>query len=131
MNELLKVLTLIGTVNALTKGTWQVFHHEGPGDLDEDTATDLGEGDLTFAAGNFSYIVKGVYTKDGTLHRLRGEAGIVHLRVREKIEWDDKEVDKDDVYVSSNNVDDGKRILVEFRFKDGEALHRFRFKKEF
>lgn len=131
MNELFKVLTLIGTINALTQGTWKVYHHEGTGNLEEETATDLGDGDLTFAAGNFSYIVKGVYTKDGVLHRLRGEAGIVHLRVREKIEWDDKEVDKDDIYISSNTDGDDKRILVEYRFKDGDTLHKFRFKKEF
>lgn len=128
MFELFKAFQVINAIKALT-GPWQVFHHTGPGEVDEDSDPQF-SGKMDLGITSSSYIVKGEWTESGKVHKLRGEAGIVRLKVRETIELDARQVDKDDIYVSSHLDDESdRRLIVEYRFKDGEMFHRVRFKK--
>ncbi len=128
--EIMTALSLIRLINELKDGDWKVFYHEGEGDLDEETARPLGSGDLTFAPGNFSYIVKAVFTQDGTMRRIRGEGAIIRFSYREKIQVDGEDVDKDDIYLSSHLDGDNKYLLLEFRFREGQKRSTYRFRRD-
>ena len=45
MQELLRILQLIQLINSVT-GPWEVLHHAGDGELNEETAEKLGDGDV-------------------------------------------------------------------------------------
>ena len=131
MKHLFQAMSLIALLQSLADSTWQVFHHTGDGELDEDTEA-VGEGTLTIKQAGFGFSATGAYTVDGVGHTLIGKAQVVNLSVRETITHDGAEVAKDDLYVSSHikESDEDRRVIVEYRFKSADGTnHKFRFKK--
>lgn len=130
MNQLFAAMSIIGLIQSLQDSTWQVFHHSGPGELDEDSEA-IGEGTLTLKQAGFGFSATGAYTVDGAGHTLIGKAQVVNWSVRETITLDGEDVAKDDLYVSSHigENDPDRRVIAEYRFSQNGVAHKYRFKK--
>lgn len=123
-------MSLIGFLQSLADSTYQVFHHEGPGEVDED-GEGIGDGTLAIKQSGYGFAATATYTVDGAGHTLVGKSQIVNWSIRESITHNGKDVTKDDIYVSSHTGEDegDRRIIVEYRFTEKGVAHRFRFKK--
>lgn len=128
MQELLRILQLIQLINSVT-GPWEVLHHAGDGELNEETAEKLGDGDVAVTTAGVAVRVKGTFNESDSLHQLWGEAKISGFRYKETIRRDGQEVDQDDLYFSTRFDADTKIVFVEFRYAQAGAKHRYRFKK--
>ncbi len=130
MNQLFAAMSLIAVIQTLTDSTWQVFHHQGAGDVDEDTE-EIGEGTLSIDGAGFGIAAIGTYTADGVEHTLVGKMQLVNWSVRESIIHDGIDVAKDDIYISSHlkESDEDRRVIVEYRFHQEKVAHKIRFKK--
>lgn len=130
MIELLKAMQIIEFIKKVA-GNWEVYHHTGGTEIDEETANPCTGGKVTIIRGG---TIKAVYRdldRTAKTHELRGSVSFGNFRYQEIIKWDGKDVEGDDFNVSSHFADEeNRRLILDFKFvKDGERQW-FRFKKE-
>lgn len=126
MIELLKAIQIIDAIKRL-RGPWTVFSHEGDGELDEETAIQLETGKVSILNGG---TIRATYVEDATQHELRGSVSFGGFRYKEIIKFDGKDVESDDFNLSSHLTDgEDRRVILDFKFRDGDTRRWVRFKK--
>lgn len=125
--EILKILNIMEMIKRL-KGPWDVYYAQDTAEMDEETALRMTEGKVSIISGG---TLKGVCKDGQSLHELRGSVSFGGFRYREIIKWNGKDVDSDDLNVSSHLSDsEDRRLIVDFKFKSGGSAHWFRFLKQ-
>jgi hypothetical protein len=129
MGELLKTLAIIDAIKQI-QGPWQVYHHEGDGEIDEETAERFKDGKVTIVGGALKATYKKKSGQETAMYTLEGRAAVINWSYREIIKWNGVDVDRDDIYTSSHIMGEGeRRVIVDFKFTLAGVKHWFRFKK--